>query len=419
VVCNHMIEIVQGESDTYSGNCSAYLPQRMERMEKRVKEYQLQQKEISRQEEIIARYRRFNREKSIKSAESREKQLEKIERLDRPQEEKRIRFSFHAKKRSGKDVLRVENLSKSFDHKQLFENIDLDIKRGQRLAILGPNGIGKTTFFRCILHELTPDTGTITIGSNVSIGYYDQKQDHLHPNKTVLDEVWDEFPFLDQTEIRNVLGLFLFTGDDVFQLIKTLSGGEKGRVALAKLMVKEDNLLLLDEPTNHLDMDSREILEEALQTYDGTILAISHDRYFINRFSSHIGYMNHDSLTVYQGNYNDYLRFEQQEKEDTLALPEKTKTAIEKEKRKQRLEKKEIKELHEKAKQSEEAIIKKELLLKEFEEQLSDGELYKNPEESIKITFAYEKAREELSALYQSWEEALSAIEENKNTLDH
>lgn len=413
-VCTDVTELLLGKSETYANkNYSNFLLERTQRMESRMKAYNLQQKEIERQKEIIATYRRFNREKSIKAAESREKQLDKIEVLQRPEDEKEIHFSFHAKKRSGEDVMLVKNLSKSFEQKALFSNIFLDVKRGNRIAILGPNGIGKTTFFRCILGEITPDTGTVRFGANVAVGYYDQKQDHLHPSKTVLDEVWDDFPTLNQTQVRNTLGTFLFTGDEVFQPIHTLSGGEKGRVLLAKLMLRQDNTLFLDEPTNHLDMDSREILEQALENYEGTILAISHDRYFINRFATHVAYMTDKQLQLFQGNYDDYIAYINAEKNGNPTLDEGlTKTAAEKEKKRSRLAKAEEKKLREEAKALETAILQKEEALTALEAQLSDGDLYKNPEEGLEVTKAYENCKEEISLLYHQWEEALLLLEE-------
>lgn len=413
-VCNDITEILLGKSETYENKTySSFLIERNQRMESRLKAFEMQQKEIERQKEIIARYRRFNREKSIRAAESREKQLAKIELLERPEEEKEIHFSFHAKKRSGNDVLKINELSKAFDEKPLFKNISLDVKRGMRIAILGPNGIGKTTFFRCVLGFSTPDSGSVHFGTNVLVGYYDQKQEQLHPQKTVLQEVWDEFPHLEQTQIRNTLGSFLLTGDDVFQTISSLSGGEKGRVIFTKLILQEDNLLLLDEPTNHLDMDSREMLELALENYEGTILAISHDRYFINRFATHIGYMSDNAITLFQGNYDDYLAVTAKENDSSLPEEEgKTKTEILKEKKKNRLQKAEEKALKEKTKALEKDIVDQETLLESLEMQLSDSELYKDAEKSQEVSKAYEQTKEKINLLYQLWEEALLLIEE-------
>ena len=306
-VCTCMVEILMGASEQYGGNYTRYIAQREERFETRIRAYELQQKEIERQQAIIARYRMFNREKSIRAAESREKALERIEKLDKPVDERSIRFRFEARRRTGEDVLMVREVSKSFGEKHLFSGLTLHVRAGDRVALIGPNGVGKSTLIKLIVGEEAPDTGFIRYGANVDIGYYDQHQSTLHPEKTVLDEVWDRFPRMEQSDVRGALGMFLFTGDDVFQPIKTLSGGEKGRVALTALMLRKDNVLLLDEPTNHLDMDSREVLEDALSDFGGTIITVSHDRYFINRVANRIIDMRPDVVTEYIGNYDDYV----------------------------------------------------------------------------------------------------------------
>ncbi|MGN0996099.1 MAG: ribosomal protection-like ABC-F family protein, partial [Candidatus Ventricola sp.] len=296
-VCTGMVEILMGNAEQYSGNYTRYIAQRQERFETRMRAYTLQQKEIERQQAIIARYRMFNREKSIRAAESREKALERMEKLEKPADERAIRFQFEARRRTGEDVLHISEVSKSFGEKRLFDHLSLHVRAGDRIALIGPNGVGKSTLIKLITGEESADTGDIRYGANVDIGYYDQHQSALHPEKTVLDEVWDRFPRMEQSDVRGALGMFLFTGDDVFQPIKTLSGGEKGRVALTALMLRKDNLLLLDEPTNHLDMDSREVLEDALSGFGGTIITVSHDRYFINRVADRIIEMQPDGVT--------------------------------------------------------------------------------------------------------------------------
>lgn len=332
-VCDRMCELLLGATECYDGNYSAYMVQRTERFEIRMKAYELQQKEIARQEAIIARYRQFNREKSIRLAESREKRLEKVERLEKPKDESAIHFHFDVRRRTGDDVLMIDDLAKGFSGRTLFEHVKMHLRAGDRVALIGDNGVGKSTLFKCIVGEEKPDCGTIRFGAGVDIGYYDQHQAHLHENKTVLDEVWDDFHRLDQTEVRGALGLFLFTGDDVLMPISTLSGGEKGRVALTKLMLKKDNVLLLDEPTNHLDMDSREVLEDALENFPGTILAISHDRYFINRFATRVWELENGVITDYPmgfARYRQVKALEAQNKIDHTPKAVKEKTVTEK-----------------------------------------------------------------------------------------
>lgn len=321
-VCDHMAELLLGSIESYDGNYTAYIQQRVQRFEIRMKAYEMQQKEIARQEAIIARYRSFNREKSIRAAESREKKLEKMERLEKPVEENAIRFHFDIRRRTGEDVLMAEELKKGFNGRTLFEHVKLHLRAGDRIALIGDNGVGKSTLFKCLIGEEQFDEGTVRLGTGVDIGYYDQHQAHLHESKSVLDEVWDEFPRLEQSQVRGALGLFLFTGDDVFAPIATLSGGEKGRVALTKLMLRKDNLLLLDEPTNHLDMDSREVLEAALEDYPGTILAISHDRYFINRFATRVWELEEQRITDYPMGFARYRKIKA-EQSAKKAEPEK------------------------------------------------------------------------------------------------
>ena len=257
-VCNRMAELLTGNIETYSGNYTEYLEKRTAVYEIRMKAWTLQQKEIAREEAIIATYRRFNREKSIKAAESREKRLEKIERLEKPQEEGEIHFHFETRRRTGEDVLVTEGLRKGYGDVLLFSELKLHVRAGERIALIGDNGTGKSTLFKCLIAQEKPDAGMIRWGAGVDIGYYDQHQAGLDDAKSILDEVWDRFPRLEQYEVRGALGQFLFTGDEVFSPIATLSGGEKGRVALTELMLRKDNVLLLDEPTNHLDMRSEE-----------------------------------------------------------------------------------------------------------------------------------------------------------------
>ncbi len=409
-VCDRMCELLLGVTECYDGNYTAYMAQRTERFEIRMKAWELQQKEIARQEAIIARYRQFNREKSIKLAESREKRLEKVERLEKPKDESAIRFRFDVRRRTGDDVLMIEDLSKGFDGRTLFEHVKLHMRAGDRVALIGDNGVGKSTLLKCIVGEQTPDQGSIRFGSGVDLGYYDQHQAHLHEHKTVLEEVWDDFYRLDQTEVRGALGLFLFTGDDVLMPISTLSGGEKGRVALTKLMLRKDNVLLLDEPTNHLDMDSREVLEDALENFPGTILAISHDRYFINRFAEKVCVLETDGIKEYLGNYDDYfekINRDQAPDSETFGM---TRTAIEKEKRKSREEEKRIRERKAALAAAEAAIAKAEYEAAEIENQLADPTTYQDPDLAARLAKTYQLKKDEIDRRYAEWE-ALEAEE--------
>lgn len=315
-IANKVIEIDNTKATVFSGNYSDYATKKEQLRVAQYNAYMNQQREIKHQEEVIEKLKSFNREKSIKRAESREKMLNRIEVLEKPTE---VRSDMHLhlepKVISGNDVIHVENLAKSFGELNLFEKLSFDIKRGEHVAIIGDNGTGKTTILKIINELLPPDVGMIRLGSNVQIGYYDQEHHVLHPEKTLFEEISDDYPTLTNTEIRNTLAAFLFTGEDVFKQIKSLSGGERGRVSLAKLMLSESNFLILDEPTNHLDIMSKEILEDAINGYTGTVLYVSHDRYFINKTATRILDLNHKTLTGYLGNYEYYL----EKKDEQLA----------------------------------------------------------------------------------------------------
>lgn len=307
-ISNKIIELDQTKSTVFSGNYSEYAVKKEQLRTAALKAYLNQQQEIKHQEEVIAKLKAFNREKSIRRAESREKMLDKIEVIEKPTETPAdMHIHLEPKYVSGNDVLHCENLSKSFGDLTLFENINFDIKRGEHIAIIGDNGTGKTTILKIINGLLPADTGTLKTGTNVHIGYYDQEHNVLHKDKTLFEEISDDYPTLNNTEIRNTLAAFLFTGEDVFKRIGDLSGGERGRVSLAKLMLSESNLLILDEPTNHLDIASKEILEDALNSYTGTVIYVSHDRYFINRTATRILELSGGNLINYLGNYDYYL----------------------------------------------------------------------------------------------------------------
>lgn len=307
-IAGSVIELEQSRATSFSGSYSDYAAKKEQLRSARLHAYMSQQKELRRQEEVIEKLRSFNREKSVKRAESREKQLSKVEILEKPAEIKSdMRLVLTPRLQSGNDVLTVEGLSKSFGSQILFENAAFSLKRGEHVAIIGDNGTGKTTLLKILNGLLPADSGTFRLGANVEIGYYDQEHHVLHPEKTLFEEISDEYPYLSNTEIRNVLAAFLFTGEEVFKQIKDLSGGEKGRVSLAKLMLGNANFLILDEPTNHLDIQSKEILEDALNSYEGTVLYVSHDRYFINRTASRILELSASSFLNYLGNYDYYL----------------------------------------------------------------------------------------------------------------
>ena len=403
-VCGRMAELILGTVETYTGNYTQYIEKRAEVYETRMKAWELQQKEIARQEAVIAMYRRFNREKSIRLARSREKRLEKIERLEKPQEEDTVQFRFETRRRTGEDVLQTEGLEKSFGERILFRDVKMHIRAGERIALIGDNGTGKTTLLRCLTGEEKPDHGSIRWGTGVDIGYYDQHQAGLHVEKTVLDEVWDRFPRMEQYEVRGALGMFLFTGDDVFAPVSTLSGGEKGRVALTELMLRKDNVLLLDEPTNHLDMDSREVLEEALADYPGTILAVSHDRYFINRFAEKVFVLEEDGIREYLGNYDSYFAKVSRDAEPDGETAGMTRTALDKEKKRSREEQQRIRAKQDRLKQAEEAVAKAEKEAGELEKILADPETYRDPEAAAEATRKYHLLQEEINRLYSEWE---------------
>ena len=307
-IVTKVVELRQTHSTVFSGNYSDYSTKRQALLDSLMKQYMNQQAEIKHQEEVITKLRSFNREKSIKRAESRQKMLDKMERIEKPVEENtQMHLLFTPKIQSGNDVLTIKNLSKSFGEHSLFSDIAFEVKRGEKVAIIGDNGTGKTTILKMINKMLAPDTGSITLGTNVQIAYYDQEHQVLHMEKTLFEEIQDTYPTMTNTQIRNMLAAFLFTEDDVFKKIKNLSGGERGRVSLAKLMLSDANFLILDEPTNHLDIDSKEILENAINNFEGTVLYVSHDRFFINKTATRILDLTRHQIVNYVGNYNYYL----------------------------------------------------------------------------------------------------------------
>ena len=408
-VTNRTFQVINGHVNCYNASYTKFLELREKDYESQLKAYNLQQAEIKRQEAIIEKFRSFNREKSIRAAESREKALDRMEKIDAPDEEKGpAKIKFETSVKSGYDVLHAENLSKSFGDKHLFSNLSLDLKRGEKIALIGENGRGKTTFFNILMDKIKPDSGVKVLGTNVNIGYYDQEQSNLCEDKTIIDEVWDDFPELTTSQVRGALATFLFTGEDVFKTINKLSGGEKCRINLLKLMLSRSNLLLLDEPTNHLDILSREALEEAILSYDGTLIVISHDRYFLNKVINRIVELQEEGTTEYLGNYSYYvekklnpLRFEAYEE---LANG-KTKTQLKEEKRKKREVEKEEKAKKLQIKKLEDEISKNEELLLSLQEDLCKEEIYSNPSESERVNKEIKILEEKIEDLYIKWEE--------------
>ena len=339
-----------------------------------------------------------------------------MQRLDKPANKEDIQMSFHVNRHSGNDVLQVENLKMSFENRDLFSNINFSLKKGDRVGIIGSNGVGKTTLFRIILDEMQPTDGDIRFGTGVDIGYYDQEQNSLIPDKNVLGEVWDAFPSLTETQIRNTLALFLFRGDDVYKPIHQLSGGERGRVMLSKLMLAGDNFLILDEPTNHLDMASKEVLEDSLADYPGTMLIISHDRYFLNKIVDRILEFEQSGITEYLGNYNDYLDkkknqelFATLEKEQPPAI---TKTALKEERRRERQEREKRKAFRQQLKEVEGKIQALEEETRKLEKLLYDPDLYKDSDKMLEIQKQYNEKKQSLDAVYEEWLELQNSFEE-------
>ena len=407
-VTNNTFEVIGGKVECYNVPYTKFIDLRKKNYEAKLKAYNLQQAEIKRQEAIIEKFRSFNKEKSIRAAESREKVLEKMDKIEAPTHAKEAsKIKFEASVKSGYDVLHIENMAKSYGDKSLFSNLNLDLKRGEKVALIGENGRGKTTLFKIIMDKVEADKGVKVLGTNVNVGYYDQEQSDLNLDKTIIDEVWDDFPNLTTSKLRSYLASFLFTGDDVFKVINTLSGGEKCRINLLKLILSKSNLLLLDEPTNHLDIISREALEDAILEYDGTLMVISHDRYFLNKVISRILELKEDGVSEYLGNYSYYQekklnpsRFESYEE---LANG-KTKTQLKDEKKKKREAEKEAKAIQLKIKNLEKTISEKEDELNNLQEQLCLESIYSNPSESQRVNNEIKSLEQLIANLYDEWE---------------
>lgn len=432
-IVTKVVEISSHTATVFPGNYTAYARQKEIQRESLLRQYYNQQREIKHQEEVISKLKSFNREKSIKRAESREKALDKIERIEKPIDEKTdMHITLEPEITSGNDVLSVKGLSKSYEHK-LFSNIDFQIKRGEKVALIGNNGTGKTTILKIINGIVDADAGEIKLGSNVEIGYYDQEHQNLDPDKTLFDEIADAYPNLKATKIRNVLAAFLFTDDDVFKRIRDISGGERGRVSLAKLMLSNANFLILDEPTNHLDIMSKEILESAINSYTGTVLYVSHDRYFINKTASRILDLKNETILNYIGNYDYYL--EKKEVQELAAFGTATQDRADNSAEKgnvivsdgtgenkgteqisgggkQKLSWEEMKKqqaakrkLENELKRTEDEIAKREAKIEALNDELSKPEVASNSYELNKIHEEQMQEEAALEELYAKWEE--------------
>jgi len=419
-IVSKVIDIENSVVTMYSGNYSDFSAKKQMLIDAKMKEYLNQQQEIRHQEAVISKLKQFNREKSIKRAESRQKQLEKIERVEAPQTHiENMRLSLDISKESGKDVLSVNNLSKSFDEKHLFSNINFEIKRGERVAIIGDNGTGKTTLLKIINGLLSPDSGEVIYGSNVVIAYYDQEHQVLHMDKTLFDEISDTYPEMTNTQIRNILAAFLFTGEDVYKKIGDLSGGERGRVSLVKLMLSKANFLLLDEPTNHLDILSKDVLESALNSFPGTICYVSHDRYFINKTATRILDLTGNRLLNYIGNYDYYIeKREAVEGAANLISNESKEKSVEISDSKQEwIENKtaqaQKKKLSNALNKCEKEIEKLEEKLGLIDEEFSNPEISSNVGKLMELQKEKSSLEEKLEKLMNEWEELTLSLEEN------
>lgn len=418
-ICTKIIEIDHHNVTVFTGSYSDYSAKKKILIASAMNAYLNQQQEIKHQEEVIAKLKSFNREKSVKRARSREKMLSKVELIEKPAEIRdQMHFQLVPSKISGNDVLHMEHVEKTYQNKTLFSNLSMDIKRGEHVAIIGKNGTGKTTLLKIINDLVTPEEGKITLGTNVNIGYYDQEHHVLHMDKSIFEEISDDYPDLTGTQIRNTLAAFLFTGDDVFKKIKSLSGGERGRVSLAKLMLSSSNFLILDEPTNHLDIQSKEILEQALNHYEGTVLYVSHDRFFINQTAHRILDLEDGQLVSYLGNYDYYIEkhgdiyCDLKKKEDVTSSLERTDITENKLNWQEQKENQAQKRKLENAlKKTEESIEKIEFIINELEEEMAKPDIATNIGKLSELSRTCETHKEDLNKLYEEWEKLSEELE--------
>lgn len=410
-IVDRILYLRDGAVKSYQGDYTNFVRRRQEEEEQMRHAYVMQQKEIKRQEEMIKRFASWNREKSVRAARSKQKQLDKMERLEDVKGEKNLLLSFAPATESGRDVLHAEHLSKSFPTKQLFDDVTFPIYKGERVGLIGPNGIGKSTLFKIIMNEIAPTSGEVQLGKGVTIAYFDQEMKTLDENKTVAEELWDRYPKLDRFQIHAYLARFLFTGDDLDKRIGDLSGGEKGRLSLLIIMLSGANFLLLDEPTNHLDIESKESLEAALKDYTGTILTISHDRYFLDRVATKIVCLSEEGTFMVDGDYTYFLK----KWEDAHTVEEEeeeiTKTQIVKEKKKSREEQKEARRRKKALRDTEAEIHALEAEIESMDETLADPATYEDHRAALELSQKRDATQEKLDALYDEWF-ALSAEEE-------
>lgn len=409
-VVNRVFEIHNKKLRTYNGNYSKFIELSKVEKELEVKKYEDQQKEIKKQEESIERLKAYGREKHLKRARSKEKMLDKVEVLDRPDvHRKRASIKFSPSVSSGNDVLEVKDISMGYGERILFKDISFNIYRGEKVALIGANGIGKSTLFKIIMNEIVPLSGSTKLGTNVHVDYFHQEQKTLNLDNTIIDEIWDDHPELNQTTLRNMLGSFLFEDEEVFKKISTLSGGERARVAILKLILSNANFLLLDEPTNHLDIDSKEVLEEALLNYTGTLFTISHDRYFLNTVVDKILVLDSEGITEYLGNYDYYMEKKKQtlEMNTVEVVEEKTKTQLKDEKRKEREQREIEKKARIKRQNIEKEIEEIEGKIEELDLLMCQEEVYSNPEKSKEVSQNKSNLEEKLNNLYEEWEQLM------------
>ncbi|EOD00180.1 ABC-F family ATP-binding cassette domain-containing protein [Caldisalinibacter kiritimatiensis] len=390
---------------SYNGNYTTFMKKKKKERELLQKKYEEQQKEIKRQEEIIRSLSQGGK-RAIRQAKSRQKMLDKMKVIDKPvSNNKKSSIRFEPKIKSGNDVLKVRSLVKHYDNIKLFENISFDIYKGEKVGLIGPNGIGKTTLLKIIMNQIDYSEGEITLGHHVNIGYYDQEQSNLNADKTVVDEIWDEHPLFNHYKVRKMLAQFLFQGEDIFKLVSELSGGEKSRLALLKLMLSEANFLLMDEPTNHLDIDSKEALEDSLLNYKGTLLVISHDRYFLNKVTDKILELTPNRVNEYLGNYDYYLEKKNAMNEETEDLPKKTKTQIKIERKKEKEKRKLIRKKKNMLRDIEKKIAINEEKKKELEELMCNPDIYSDNVKMREIYSECDNIKKELEKLYDEWVE--------------